>query len=217
LVLTSLFSYVTEIVRHHSLWAGPIAFVFAFAGSFVGTNTFVPAGFLLTSAAALIGPGMHLVTLMVWIAAGAALGSAVSYALGTWFGPRVRSHWPLKDRPELMQRAHALFERYGILAVFIGYFIGPLRGPIPVAAGVAGMRRVRFHLANVLSAPVWAVVVVAPAAILGESVGANDPLLLVAPLLVPALTLGMTAVVLVLRRVFRHRPDLRPAGHKQPD
>jgi membrane-associated protein len=96
---------------------------------FRGTNIFIPVGLILTSAVALIGQGLALWTLILWIIIGAALGSAMSYALGSWLGSRARDHWPFKYRPELFERAHAVFERYGIVAVCIGYFIGPLRGP----------------------------------------------------------------------------------------
>jgi membrane protein DedA with SNARE-associated domain len=112
----------------------------------------------------------------------------------------MRDRWPFKYRPELFERAHAVFERYGIVAVFIGYFIGPLRGPVPVAAGIAGMPYVRFHVASVLSAVVWALTVVAPAAILGQSFGPDDPIVLLTPIVVPALTIGIPVAAILIRR-----------------
>jgi hypothetical protein len=44
----------------------------------VGTNVFIPVGLILTSAVTLIGPGLGLWRLIVWIAIGAAFGSGVS-------------------------------------------------------------------------------------------------------------------------------------------
>ena len=97
----------------------------------------------------------------------------------------MRDHWPFQYRPELFERANAVFEHYGILAVFIGYFIGPLRGPIPVAAGIAGMPYVQFHIASVVAAVIWTLTVIAPGAILHQSFGPNNPILLLASLIVP--------------------------------
>ena len=201
-MLLSSYQYFVDLVRIYSLWAGPIAFTLAFAGSLVGTNIFIPVGLILTSAVALIGPGLALWTLVFWIIIGAALGSGVSYTLGSWLGSRMRDHWPFKSKPELFERAHAVFERYGIVAVCIGYFIGPLRGPIPVAAGIAGMPYVQFHLASVLAAAIWALTVIAPGAILHQSFGPNDPILLLASLLVAVVTVGVAGGIIVLRRAL---------------
>jgi membrane protein DedA with SNARE-associated domain len=165
----------------------------------VGTNVFIPVGLILTSAVALIGPGLALWTLILWIVIGAVFGSGVSYALGTRLGSRMRDRWPFKYRRNCLS-ARTVFERYGIVAVFIGYFIGPLRGPVPVAAGIAGMPYAHFYLASVLSAVVWALTVVAPAAVLGQSFGPNDPILLLTPIVVPALTIGVMVAAILLRR-----------------
>jgi membrane-associated protein len=148
-----LFPVLVDLVRTHSFWARPVAFTLALAGSLVGTNIFIPVGLILTFVAAMIGPSLALWTLIPWIVIGAAFGGGVSYALGALLGSRMRDRWPFESRPELFERAHAVFECYGIVAVFIGYFIGPLRGPVPVTAGIAGMPSVRFQVASVLSAP----------------------------------------------------------------
>jgi hypothetical protein len=137
-------------------------------------------------------------TLILWIVLGAAFGSGLSYALGTWLGSRMRDRWPFKYRPELFERAHAVFERYGIVAVFIGYFIGPLRGPVPVAAGIAGMPYLRFHVASVLSAVVWA-----------------DPIALITPIVVPALTIGIPVAAILLGRFCAS--DTASSGKRRGD
>ena len=206
----SSYQYFVDLVSAYSFWAGPIAFTLAFAGSLVGMNIFIPVGLILTSAVALIGSGLTLWTLIPWIIIGAALGSGVSYALGSWLGSRMRDHWPFQYRPELFERAHAVFEHYGILAVFIGYFIGPLRGPIPVAAGIAGMPYVQFHIASVVAAVIWTLTVIAPGAILHQSFGPNNPILLVASLIVPVVIFGIVVGILMLRRVLNRIKPTAP-------
>jgi membrane protein DedA with SNARE-associated domain len=201
-MLSSILQQATDSIRTHSFWAGPIAFALGFFGSFVGSNVFIPAGTILTSVAVLIGAGIISWTFVVCAAAGATLGSALSYALGAWLGPRVIDSWPLKRRPELLERAHAVFERYGTLAVFIGYFVGPLRGLVPFAAGMAGMPHARFQLANVLSAVIWVSGITAPGTILGGSLGSDDSLLLLAPVVVSLLAITISTAVVMLRRAL---------------
>ena len=63
-----------------------------------------------------------------------------------------------------------LFEKYGVMAVFIGRFFGPLRAVVPLIAGTATMPLIPFQLANVASALLWAAVVLAPGAFGAEFV-----------------------------------------------
>jgi membrane-associated protein len=208
-VLSSILQQTTDFIRIHSFWAGPIAFALGFFGSFVVSNIFIPAGTILTSVAVLIGAGIISWTFVVCAVAGAALGSALSYAFGARLGPRVMDSWPLKGRPELLARARGLFERYGTLAVFIGYFVGPLRGLIPFAAGMAGMSQVSFQLANVLSAVIWVCGIMAPGAILGGGLGSDDPLLLLAPVLVSLLAITISTAVVMLRRAVATKSNAK--------
>ena len=59
-------------------------------------------------------------------------------------------------------RGYRFFERWGILAVFIGRFFGPLRAVVPLVAGMMHMRQARFQLANVGSAIIWLPAILAP-------------------------------------------------------
>ena len=46
--------------------------------------------------------------------------------------------------------------RWGVLAIFIGRFFGPLRASVPLVAGIFRMPYWSFHVANFTSAFVWA-------------------------------------------------------------
>jgi len=70
--------------------------------------------------------------------------------------------WPLSRHPEFVSRGFAFFARWGMAAVFLGRFLGPLRAIVPIAAGVCGMSWIRFQIANATSAVVWAAGVLAP-------------------------------------------------------
>jgi membrane protein DedA with SNARE-associated domain len=47
-------------------------------------------------------------------------------------------------------------ERWGVLAIFIGRFFGPLRAAVPLVAGILHMGFWPFRVANFTSAFVWA-------------------------------------------------------------
>ena len=48
--------------------------------------------------------------------------------------------------------------RWGVLAIFIGRFFGPLRASVPLVAGIFAMPYWSFQIANFTSAFLWAAV-----------------------------------------------------------
>jgi len=100
----------------------------------------------------------------VWCAAaaGAVMGDWVSYWLGLHYRAVISQQWPLSRHPELLTRGHIFFVRWGAIGVFVGRFFGPLRCVVPLIAGVCDMSQVPFQIANVASATIWALVVLAP-------------------------------------------------------
>ena len=124
---------------------------------------------LMAVAGAAALAGMPIWPIMVVAVVGAVIGDFVSFWLGQRFSERLRGVWPLSRRPELMCQAEAFFRRYGTASVAICRFVPVLRSTVPLVAGMAGMRRGRFLLANVLSACVWAPAHVLPAQYAGLS------------------------------------------------
>lgn len=141
-------------------WAAVATFVLAFA-------EFIPfVWVLLVAIGPLVGagdPGS------VWIAitsatAGAALSDWALYWLGHRYHERVQHMWPLRTHPNALNNGRAFFRRWGIWAIFIGRFAGPLRASVPIAAGVAEMPIVPFQIANWLSALCWGAILILPGA-----------------------------------------------------
>jgi membrane protein DedA with SNARE-associated domain len=159
---------VLAFASDHRYWAGPIVFGLAFAESMVALSLVVPFTTIIVASGALIGAG----TLDPWIVlpwgiAGASFGDAVSYWIGLYFDDKVPRVWPFRDKPELLEDGHRFFRRWGVLAVFIGRFFGPLRAVVPVVAGMMDMPQLKFQIANVVSAIVWLPALVFPGAIAG--------------------------------------------------
>jgi membrane protein DedA with SNARE-associated domain len=150
---------LVDFVRVHEAWAAPIVFALAFGESLAFISLLIPAWAALVGIGVLIGSG-NLNFWPIWIAGsiGAALGDWLSYWVGVKLGPPVAQVWPLSRHPELIPRGERFVNRWGVLAIFIGRFFGPLRASVPLVAGVFRMPYGWFQLANFSSAFVWAAV-----------------------------------------------------------
>ena len=151
--------YVVEFVRVHEAWAAPVVFALAFGESLAFISLLIPAWAALVGIGVLISSG-NLNFWPVWVAGsvGAALGDWLSYWIGVKLGPPVAHMWPLSRHPELLPRGEAFVRRWGVLAIFIGRFFGPLRASVPLVAGIFRMHYWQFQIANFTSAFVWAYV-----------------------------------------------------------
>src|SRR5204863_4734920 len=87
---------------------------------------------------------------------GAVFGDSVSYWIGRRFGGGIARLWPFSRNRALLPAGIRFFRQHGGKSVFIGRFFGPVRAVIPLAAGIMHMPRGRFWIANVVSALVWA-------------------------------------------------------------
>jgi len=150
---------VIDFVRAHEAWAAPIVFALAFGESLAFISLILPAWTALIGIGALIGAG-GLDFVPVWIAGaiGAALGDWLSYWVGAKFKGSIARMWPLSRHPQLLPRGEAFIKRWGVLAIFLARFSGPLRASVPIVAGVFGMPYWPFQIANFASAFVWAAV-----------------------------------------------------------
>jgi len=146
-----------DFVRDHAQWAAPIVFVLAFAESLAFISLLVPAWGALVAMGALIKTG-GIDFWPVWIGGslGAACGDWLSYWVGLKLEHGVAKMWPLSRHPELIPTGEAFVKKWGILAIFIGRFFGPLRASVPLVAGIFEMPYWRFQFANFVSAFIWA-------------------------------------------------------------
>ncbi len=93
---------------------------------------------------------------------GAVVGDWLAYELAFWFKERITRLPPFRDHPALLRRGLDFFRRWGLPAVFIGRFFGPLRAAVPIIAGLYAMPRAQFQIANVASAAIWAAGILSP-------------------------------------------------------
>ncbi len=166
----SLINGAADLAGQYPTLAIAIAFAAAIIEAVAVLGCIIPGTpILMAVAAAGAMAGMSMVPIMIVSIIGAIIGDFVSYWLGFHFRFRLRGMWPFSSRPWLMNQAERFFQRYGTASVAICRFIPVLRSTVPLVAGMAGMVRSRFLIANVSSAFIWAPAHVVPAQFAGLS------------------------------------------------
>lgn len=164
---------VTAFVGEHPTWAAILVFLTAFAESVAVLGMFVPGTAILVAVGAVVGLGhLDLWPILIWSTLGAIVGDGASYWAGRRYKTGILGIWPISRYPEIFAASERYFHRHGAKSVAIGRFIPVVRSMIPLIAGVAGMRPLRFYVANILSAIAWAPAHILPGALLGASLGA---------------------------------------------
>jgi membrane protein DedA with SNARE-associated domain len=166
----SLINGAADLAAQYPLLAITIVFAAAIIEAVAVLGVLIPGTpILMAVAAAGAMAGMPMMPFMIVSIVGAVIGDFVSYYLGHRYRFQLRGMWPFATRPQLMGHAEKFFQRYGTASVAICRFVPVLRSTVPLVAGMAGMSRSRFLLANVSSAFVWAPAHVVPAQFAGLS------------------------------------------------
>jgi len=185
---------INSIVNFAGLHAGLIyvlALVATFLESLAIVGLVVPGSGIIVALGALIPSGaVGFVPLCFWSILGALGGDGVSY----WFGRRYRDRlglwWPFNRHPQVLVRGERFFAEHGGKSVFLSRFVAPVRGAVPLVAGMAGMAPGRFFSVSTLSALGWAPAHILPGALVGAGLtltGVVAARLLVLVLVVTAL------------------------------
>ena len=157
-------------IAAHPHWAGGAVFLVAFSESLAIVGLVMPGAFLMFGIGALIGLG-HLAFLptAAWAIAGAILGDGLSFWLGHHYHQQLRSLWPFRNHPRLVNRGVDFFHRHGGKSILFGRFVGPVRPIMPAVAGMLGMPVPRYVVINVLSGIAWAPAYLLPGMLFGAS------------------------------------------------
>ncbi len=159
---------VLGLVALYPGWALAVAFLAAIIEALALVGTFIPGTVIVMGVAgAAAAAGQPMLPIVGVAILGAVVGDYLSYWLGFRFRFTVRQWRPLAKRPRIMAGADRFFARYGAFSVALCRFIPVLRSTVPLVAGITGMSRRRFLIANVSSALVWAPAHVFPAQLAG--------------------------------------------------
>jgi membrane protein DedA with SNARE-associated domain len=164
--------WISALIETHQAWAIPIVGLIAFGESLAVIGLLIPATAIMLLMGGLIGAGvLDPVSILLATIVGAILGDAVSYYVGGYFGPGLVQTRFMRSHRQGVARARLFFRKYGVLAVFLGRFFGPVRSTVPLVAGIIQMDHWRFQLANVGSAIVWAPLILAPGYVAARGAG----------------------------------------------
>ncbi|MFC1749278.1 VTT domain-containing protein [Pseudomonadota bacterium] len=166
--LTPLFDWIAQ----NPTWAGIIVFLIAMGESLAIVGMFVPGAVLMVGCGALIATGSLSFWPTLWCAvAGAIVGDGLSYWLGHHYKEQLRTVWPFKRYPGMIDQGTRFLQKHGGKSVAFGRFVGPVRAIIPAVAGMMGMKPLRFFTANISSALAWAPAYLFPGIVFGASLG----------------------------------------------
>src|SRR5579871_4881534 len=154
--MSDIVSPLLQWLNAHPELAGLFTFIISASESVAIIGTIVPGSITMTALGALAGAGViPLWETLFFAILGAIVGDGISYWIGHYFKDRLHQMWPFKNNPSILRRGEMFVHKYGIMSVFIGRFIGPVRALIPMVAGMLGMRPLQFTIANVTSAIGW--------------------------------------------------------------
>jgi membrane protein DedA with SNARE-associated domain len=162
---------IVDFVRQHPNWTAAIVCVLAFGESLAFVSLILPFWGIMVFG---IGPllaavdALRFSVVIAAAAVGEALGDWLSYWIGYHYHERVQGVWPLKSHPHLLEQGRAFFRRWGVWAIILGRFYGPLRARVPIVAGSVEMPWLQFQLANWGSAFVWSAALLSPGTLAGK-------------------------------------------------
>ncbi|MBC7203797.1 MAG: DedA family protein [Pusillimonas sp.] len=171
--MEQLVNELTQYIHANQEWAGLILGLMTMGESLLILGIAIPATAIMLVVGGLIGGGaVEPLPVIIWGITGAIIGDAISYYIGRWLGPQIIHRWPLNRQKRAVARARLFFYKYGMMSIFGGRFLGPLRAIVPTVAGIMKMRHWRFQVANIASAIVWVPVMLLPGYLTGRSLGA---------------------------------------------
>ncbi|MCG7917849.1 MAG: VTT domain-containing protein, partial [Candidatus Thiodiazotropha taylori] len=208
-----LFGTLLTWIGENPFWAGLSVFLVAFSESVAIVGLLVPGVIAMFGFGALIATGtLEFWPVFWWAVAGAVAGDSLSFWLGRHYQDGLRQIWPFSRYPETLHRGIRFFEKYGGKSVAIGRFFGPVRAIIPLVAGMMGMTPMRFLLANISSALVWAPAYLLPGIVFGASLELASEVtfrLVILLLLILALAWGLFKLAHALFRLLQpHARDI---------
>ncbi len=157
-------------IATHPTWAGLAVFLVAFSESLAIVGLIMPGAFLMFGIGALIALGhLEFLPTMAWAVTGAILGDGLSFWLGHHFRQELRTIWPFRNHPRLVNRGVDFFHHHGGKSILFGRFVGPVRPIMPAVAGMLGMPVGRYLTINVLSGIAWAPAYLLPGMLFGAS------------------------------------------------
>ncbi|PCI21953.1 MAG: phosphoesterase PA-phosphatase [Piscirickettsiaceae bacterium] len=170
---------ITELIHQYPTWSGAIVFLVAMIESLAIIGVIVPGVAIMFAIGALISNGtLDMTTTVLWAAAGASFGDGLSYAIGRHYDKKIYQISWFKKNPNVLEKGHVFFEKYGIFSILIGRFVGPIRAVIPLIAGILDMPLKQYVPINIIASLLWAPAYLFPGLLFGDAISTTPSYLL---------------------------------------
>lgn len=157
-LFTNMDGFLVSLASDHGLAIYGVMFLIFYLETGVFVCSFLPGDSLLFVAGTVAAAGTTSPWgLMLAVIIGAVVGNTQAYSFGRWFGERIYTHNFRFLNVEKLMKAKSFYDRHGGKTVFLGRFVPIARSFIPVIAGAAGMKSVRFETYSFTGAVAWAV------------------------------------------------------------
>lgn len=170
-MFADILNVIIQWVTDYPLWSGAIIFLVAMLESLAIIGVVVPGVAIMFAIGTLISNGtLDMFTTTLWAAAGASVGDGLSFALGKHYKDKIHTIPWFKKRPDVLNKGHVFFEKYGVLSILIGRFVGPIRAVIPLVAGILDMPLKQYLPINIIASILWAPAYLFPGLIFGNTI-----------------------------------------------
>jgi membrane protein DedA with SNARE-associated domain len=197
---------------------GPLRYLVAAVGMFCETSLFigllVPGDTIVLFTSTANRGVLDWLLLLVSVVVGSLAGESVGFAIGRWFGPRLRrTRLGRRIGERQWERSERWIERRGGFAVFLSRFLPVLHALVPVTVGMSDFAYRRFLAWTAPACVLWAVIYVSAGTAAGSSYRAlSHELHSAAWIVLGAVVLFLVAIALG-KRVL-HRFERRTTKHR---
>jgi membrane-associated protein len=162
----------------------------------------VPGDSIVLIASTGVTSPLQYAALLAAVVAGALSGESIGFALGHYFGPKIRrSKLGQRIGRPTWERADRYLERRGGIAVFVSRFLPVFHSLVPITVGMSTMRYRRFIAWTAPASVIWAVIYISVGTFAAGSFRALDKSLNFAGYIF----LGIIVLFLVVGIVVRRR------------
>ncbi len=164
------FNEVILWLKDNPEWIALGVFGAAFIESFALIGVIIPGVVLLAVISGMAASTLNVFELVLIAYVASFLADILSFLLGTSISKSIDKLWPFNKYPNLLVQGRTFVKRFGILGVFVGKFIGPIRPLLPLTAGSLGMNFKYFLTVEVFSSFLWALLYTVPGYYAGKSI-----------------------------------------------
>jgi len=164
------FNEVILWLKDNPEWITLGVFGAAFIESFALIGVIIPGVVLLAVISGMAASTLSVFELVLIAYVASFLADILSFLLGTGISKSIDKLWPFNKYPNLLVQGRRFVKRFGILGVFVGKFIGPIRPLLPLTAGSLGMNFKHFSIVEIFSSFLWALLYTVPGYYAGKSI-----------------------------------------------